>query len=375
MLLNFALITFSLTSAVELENVREDIRSPTPSNKPVIFLLVLLKVTHIFGSSLLDRLVHHQPPSGSLERGCSSVHRGLFIVHQPFADSLLSKRQGSRGRRIDGDAVSCRLRPRRRNDGDQYQRSRMLRPRPPVSARPCHRQLSAPLCPQLRLTTRRYVRLHVLHHRPTLTYSTVLTDRFRNLTVGAVWMGNIIMTVGTNLGGVRWVVDPVFHIAASIGNSARQGLRFFEAIVSFGLASLVILVSYVKILLVVRQHHIAIGTLQTQSTGAVDVGGHRVGPDSWKASILLVRSLFIIVAAYYICYLPANANFQQGLVRPIWYMAGSIWLLSFSGVANGLLYIIFYKSTRRDFVQTFCAESCLLVGGNATTPDEVQNVS
>ena len=51
-----------------------------------------------------------------------------------------------------------------------------------------------------------------------LTYSTVLTARFKCVLLAAIWTGNCVMIVGADLFGVRWVLNPLFHLSTPVGN-------------------------------------------------------------------------------------------------------------------------------------------------------------
>ena len=183
-----------------------------------------------------------------------------------------------------------------------------------------------------------------------LTYFNVLTSRFTNVLIGAIWTFNCVMIIGFDLSGMQWIIDPTFHTPVTMGNpNIGWAFRNFEAFAVYLSSGLVILVSFSKILIVVRQHHLVIGV---QTTVSVVVGQQSVH-HGWTASIRSARSLFIIVAAFIIAYLPAAVNFRSGLVLPVWYLAMSTWLVTTSFVVNSILYILLYKSTRRDFTRMF----------------------
>ena len=72
----------------------------------------------------------------------------------------------------------------------------------------------------------------------------------------------------------------------------------------------------------------------------------------WTARIRSARSLFVICIAYYVTDIQINlSNFVS--VLPSCYLVGSRWILFSSSLVNGLLYILVYKSTRRDFRRMF----------------------
>ena len=183
-----------------------------------------------------------------------------------------------------------------------------------------------------------------------LTYFTVLTNRVINVLVAAIWIFNCVMIIGADLAGVQWVLDPTFHTSAPVGNpKPGRALRIFEVGVVHLVSMLIILVSFARMLIVVRQHHRAIDIQTATSTAEGQQSVHH----GWTASIRSAKSLFIIVLALNVAYLPATANFQPDLVLPIWYMTMSTWLVTTSFVLNGILYILLYKSTRRDFGRMF----------------------
>ena len=173
-----------------------------------------------------------------------------------------------------------------------------------------------------------------------LTSTIALTDRRKNLIIATIWTGNCAMLVGADLLGVRWVLDPKFHISTPVGNpAAGRGLRFFETFFIDGISSLVIFSSYVKILIVVHRHHLLIGN---QLAVSVTAGAA-------TTSDLHLPNYQPVLHGYCVLHLPGVANFQPGLATSDWYLTMSTWLLSASGLINGSLYILFYKSTRRYF--------------------------
>lgn len=113
------------------------------------------------------------------------------------------------------------------------------------------------------------------------------------------------------------------------------------------------LVSYVKILVVVRQHHVTIGNSSITSTTPVR-GNVGVQGGGWAASIRSARSLFFIGLAFYVSYIPTIVINQvdSGAV-PIWFIFAIRTLEYVSPITNSLLYILLYRSTRRYIARVF----------------------
>ena len=119
--------------------------------------------------------------------------------------------------------------------------------------------------------------------------------------------------------------------------------------------SIVILVAYAKILAVVRQHHQTVGNLTAATTGNQVVTGVGVlnHDGSWRASVKSARSLFVICIAFYVTYLPCSV-INVGFYLPPWYTVGARWIMLSSSLVNSTLYIMLYRSTRKNFRRMFC---------------------
>ena len=195
-----------------------------------------------------------------------------------------------------------------------------------------------------------------------LTYSAVVTDRFKNIIVTVIWTGNCGMVVGADLLGVRWVLDPSLRVSVPTGNpTAGRGLRIFEAFIVSGASGSDVLISFALILNVVRKHHLAIAF----QAAATSVEGRLEIHPVWTASIRSARSLLFIVASFDVAYFPGTASFQPGLVLPVWYQTITASLLTVYNVVNGLLYVLLYKTTRRDLAKMFFG-NCFI--GNTLSP-------
>ena len=182
-----------------------------------------------------------------------------------------------------------------------------------------------------------------------LTYHAVLTTRFLNIVVAAIWSGAGVMMAGAYLAGVRWIMDTYIFMAVPFANlAAGRGLRLLQ-LVFFVIPSVVMVVAYARILIIVRRHHIAIGAVFASSSTADQNAGYW----GWRASIRSARSLFIISVAYYLNYVPIEFN-GLGLALPVWVLFLTRWMLLFSAPVNGLLYILLYKSAGRDMRHMFC---------------------
>ena len=183
-----------------------------------------------------------------------------------------------------------------------------------------------------------------------LSYPTMLTNRVRNVVIAAIWIAEVIVLFGANLGGVRWVLDPYLYVTGSVGNpTANFGLRTFDIVVGFIASGLIIIVSDVKILFVVRQHHRNVGNVNA----GIFLDNQQGSVQGWLASVRSARSLFIMCVAYILAYVPITVVNRSDTVVPLWYKVGVVWLVALTPVANSLLYIILYKSTRRDFVKMY----------------------
>ena len=203
-----------------------------------------------------------------------------------------------------------------------------------------------------------------------LTFGSVLTERLRNVLIGALWTVIVAVIIGADLVGVRWTVDPLSNLAQPNGNpKMTTSFRNFESGLLMGVPSLVIFVAYVKILSVVRQHHV---TIANQTIIKVDSDLPTMNNQgTWSASIKSARSLFFICIAFYITYIPSTVN-NTGYALPDWYQIGTRWLLVNSSLANSLLYILLYKSTRKHFWQMFCGERCARHTGNSVVAFQME---
>ena len=183
-----------------------------------------------------------------------------------------------------------------------------------------------------------------------LTYAAVLTDRLRYVVVAGIWAATVVAVTAANAAGVRWALDPIIHIAQPVGN--QTAFRYYQNFAYDGVSAVIIVVANAKILLVVRQHHLAIGALNAAAaaTGSTGNGNHA----SWMSSVRSARSLFLMCVAYYATYVLGTPLFHAGFVPPVWYYAGVVWLVASAPVVNGLLFVFLYKSTRSDFAQMFC---------------------
>ena len=183
-----------------------------------------------------------------------------------------------------------------------------------------------------------------------MTYSQVLTRRFSITAIVGIWSVGWLTQIVADLAGVRWVPDLVLHLSIPFGVPAKgRRLRQFETYVLFVAPSITIIVSYTRIFMAVRRHHVAISNVV--SAFVADAGHHH----GWTKSIRSAKSLFIICVGYYVTYLPMLLN-NLGFVLPTWYWMTSTYLMFSSGIVNSLLYILLYKSTRRDFRQMFCSK-------------------
>ena len=188
-----------------------------------------------------------------------------------------------------------------------------------------------------------------------LTYSAVLTAGRRNALVAAIWTAVVVTIVGADLVGVRWTVDPLTNLVAPTGNPTMTiGFRNFESGFMIGVPSVVIFVAYAKIFFVVRHHQVTIASLavvvSTDAGGrpSATTGGHA----GWSVSVRSARSLFVICIAFYVTYLPSSIT-NVGLTLPVWYLVGARLLLLNGSILNSLLYILLYKSTRKNFRRMF----------------------
>ena len=182
-----------------------------------------------------------------------------------------------------------------------------------------------------------------------LTYHAVLTTRFLNIVVAAIWSGIGVIMAGAYLAGIRWTMDEYIIMAVPFANlAAGRGLRLVQHVL-FVIPSVVMVVAYAKILVVVRRHHLAIGAVFASSSTANQHAGYQ----GWRASIRSARSLFIICLAYCLNYVPIEFN-GLGLALPVWVLILTRWMMLFSAPVNGLLYVLLYKSTGRDMMRMFC---------------------
>lgn len=192
-----------------------------------------------------------------------------------------------------------------------------------------------------------------------LIYSTVFTERFRNLALAALWTVGIVVLLGANLGGVTWAIDPILHVVGAVG-PVKDRLRNIDT-AAFGASALVVIVSNLKIIFVVRQHHLSIGT-----TNAVVGEDQRGSVQVWLASVRSARSLLVMTVIYFGTYMPTTLRNRGDFVLPLWGSIGTVWLLAFAPVGNGLVYIVLYKTTRRDLVK-------MLFGGWVSQTETVVN--
>ena len=184
-----------------------------------------------------------------------------------------------------------------------------------------------------------------------LTYSTVLTDRRRDIVIVASWIAVLTTVVGDDIGGVRWVLDPTMSMSVTNENlAACRSFRYFELVAMVIVPGWTALACYAKILIVVRQHHLNVGVLNSNSNQTP--AGNDNSVNCLMASVRSARSLFVICLAYHVCYIPAQF-INIGIAVPVWYTVGSRWLLLSGPLINGLLYILLYKSTRRKFLRHF----------------------
>lgn len=182
-----------------------------------------------------------------------------------------------------------------------------------------------------------------------MTYAGVLTDRFRTVVIVLIWIGTFVVVLGANIAGARWMMDRYVYLAALVPNrDVSIGLRFLETCVIFAASSIVMIISYVKIFFVVRQHHLRLGQLDAISTSAAQ----RTQNQGWTASIRSARSLFVVCIAFYLCYIPANVN-NIGFALPYWFLIASRWIILSSALINSLLYVVCNRSTRREFGKMF----------------------
>ena len=125
-------------------------------------------------------------------------------------------------------------------------------------------------------------------------------------------------------------------------------LRYSEIIIAI-CSAVVMLYSYVKILMIVRQHHLTISA----TTTVTSIADHQLESQQGglrAVSVKSAKSIFIITVVFYISYIPSELLTEnRGMVIPLWYDILFRMVVFSSPVANSLIYIFMFKSKRKDF--------------------------
>ena len=181
-----------------------------------------------------------------------------------------------------------------------------------------------------------------------------------NATIGAIWIVSLLIVLGCFLGGLVWKMDPELLIAFNSNSTLYLVLGFELHITS---TCLIVIVSYFKIFLVVRQHLRQISSITVvnpELTSSVSPGfnfqtfqtgtGSAQGSTNFAASIRSAKNLFIISFSHLLTYLP-GALVSAKVEMPTWMMFVGKWLYLASSAENSLLYIVLHKTVRRELVK------------------------
>ena len=244
------------------------------------------------------------------------------------------------------------------------------------------------------------------------------STRPRNALIVILWTSGWAPVLAANAAGLRWAFfDPAIGLAVMSPDSetAITGLRYYHTIL-LATTSTAIVAANIKIITVVRIHHIAIAITNSPAASspvassspvfvssvsviktARDADDHRGGqhlsspasavigaparskqrfrksPFSWSTTVRSARSLFVLCIAYYVICLPLFVNsWVDTTTLPVWYRVGSRTLFFCGPLLNSLLYITLYTtSTRRDYIRTMLphvvVEGCIRLGTNAAS--------
>lgn len=192
-----------------------------------------------------------------------------------------------------------------------------------------------------------------------LQYFLFFTERVVNAIIGAIWLVSVVIVLGFYLGGLVWKMDYELFLAFNSNSKFYMIFGFELHLVS---TILIMIASYFKIFLVVRQHlrQISSTTVAKPESASVSPGSNfQVFPTGtgnaqrstiFAASVRSAKNLFIISFSLLLTYLP-GALVSARIEMPTWMMFVGKWLYLAGSAENSLLYIVLHKTVRRELAK------------------------
>jgi len=174
-----------------------------------------------------------------------------------------------------------------------------------------------------------------------LTHYTIFTDRVLRAIISTMWATNLVVAGAINVG----VTEAYFSWVDMVALVNRQNNAPFASVfaaLNVIVATLIILIAYIKVFLAVRRQ---VRSMSTAVPGAFSSN------TIFGSSVRSAKNLFVMCAAYYLAYLPVTFRMllrARGVNLPETVEFAMTWIYISLAALNGILYISLHSTVRRE---------------------------